>query len=1142
MSVPTTAAVARLGGLLVLGSAAFAGAACAFNDPVLEGPFWTTESDLLTAQLGSSVATAGDVNDDGHSDVIIGIPRAARAIAFLGHGSGLSPNPAWTVEPEPSTAEFGFAVAPAGDVNGDGYSDVIVGAPSALAGDDAVGRAYVYVGSATGLSTTPAWVKDGAQDGESFGVSVSTAGDVNGDGYADVIVGAYLYSGGQSGEGRACLYLGSRFGLASTASWSAESNQAEAHFGYSVSTAGDVNADGFDDVIVGAHRYDGGATDEGRAFVFLGSAAGLSPTPAWVGDLDTAGAHFGSSVSGAGDVNGDGYADIVVGAPNYSRGEALEGAAIAYYGSAAGLSTSAAWIVEPNRAGSSFGRSVATAGDVNGDGYADVCVGSPSYSGGGPAEGRATAYLGGPSGLDLAEVWFSAPDQSQAYFGYSVATSGDVNGDGFSDVIVGCPGFDNPLADEGSAFLFLGSGSEPSAMRQWNVELDQASAAVGTSVACAGDVDGDGTSDVIAGAPNHDNGEPDEGRAFVYLGSPRDGLGAVSAWVAEANQATAHFGASVASAGDVNNDGYGDVIVGAPLYDNGQTDEGRAFVYLGSAGGLVSSPAWWAEPDQAQASYGTSVASAGDVNGDGYCDVIVGAPHFDNGETNEGRAFLYLGTPSGPANSPSWTAESDAGGSLFGSSVGSAGDVNGDGFTDVIIGAPLHSNGQPGEGRAFVYLGSPTGMSATPFWTLESNQANAQLGKAVASAGDLNGDGYSDVIVGAPYYSNGQSSEGKVFLFLGGASALVSYGNIELDQAGALFGSAVGSAGDVNGDGDSDVVIGAPYYANGTTGEGGAFVYLGVGLARLAGSEDVARSPAAPLLPPGAIWGVESGQAAAHTGWAVGTAGDVNGDGFSDVVVATPHFDGGQIDEGRVEAFHGNGGAGTDRLARQRWVEGSRPIALLGASESTNAFRLDLRGRSAAGRARVRLEWEVQPTGVPFDGESVTRSGAFDTGSPATGGAVELSAVPMGLELGAAVHWRARAGSSSPFFPRTPWCSVPGNAANEDDVRTAIIALADVDPTTGPMAQKLAAIFPSPFRRSTTIDYVLDRTTIVRLAVYDVRGREQIVLEEGVRTPGRHRVIWEGRTASGTRLDPGVYFVELHAGGRTQSRKVTLAP
>ena len=129
--------------------------------------------------------------------------------------------------------------------------------------------------------------------------------------------------------------------------------------------------------------------------------------------------------------------------------------------------------------------------------------------------------------------------------------------------------------------------------------------------------------------------------------APRRGSAPTAAWTAESDQANAWLGWSAGTAGDVNGDGYADVIVGAPYYDNGQTDEGRAYVYHGSAAGLSTSAAWTAESDQAGARFGWWVGTAGDVNGDGYADVIVGARTYDNGQIDEGRVFVYHGGAAG---------------------------------------------------------------------------------------------------------------------------------------------------------------------------------------------------------------------------------------------------------------------------------------------------------------------------------------------------------------------------------------------------------------------------------------------------------------------------------------------------------------
>ena len=377
-------------------------------------------------------------------------------------------------------------------------------------------------------------------------------------------------------------------------------------------------------------------------------------------------------------------------------------------------------------------------------------------------------YHGSAAGLSATSDWTAESDQADAFFGYSVGTAGDVNGDGYSDVIVGAWRYDNGETDEGRAFAYHGSAAGLGATAAWTAESDQAGAVFGYSVGTAGDVNGDSYSDVIVGAYAYDNGESDEGRAFVYQGSAT-GLSTTTAWTAESNQAGANFGRSVGTAGDVNGNGYSDVIVGAIGYDNGESDEGRAFVYHGSASGLSTTTAWTAESDQADALFGWSVGTAGDVNGDGYSDVIVGANSYNNGETNEGRAFVYHGSASGLSTTTAWTAEGDQADAHFGFSLGTAGDVNGDGYSDVIVAAYLYDNGETDEGRAFVYHGSATGLSATANWTAESDQAGADFGRSAGTAGDVNGDSYSDVIVGAWKYDNGESDEGRVFVYLGSA-------------------------------------------------------------------------------------------------------------------------------------------------------------------------------------------------------------------------------------------------------------------------------------------------------------------------------------------------------------------------------------
>jgi len=434
------------------------------------------------------------------------------------------------------------------------------------------------------------------------------------------------------------------------------------------------------------------------------------------------------------------------------------------------------WHDEANKTSARFGTSVAPAGDVDGDGYADIIVGARWYTNLQDREGTATLYRGTPFGLTFA-AWTTESNQEFSYYGTSVASAGDVNADGFSDVIVGAPEYDNGVVFGGRAYVYLGSAGGPSVTPIWTVSPGVAGAGLGSSVASAGDVNGDGKDDVIVGAPTYQGTFPDEGKAFVYYGSTT-GVGATAAWSASGGQASSGFGNAVSSAGDVNGDGFDDVIVGAPGYGNGESGEGKVSLFLGSGGGLSATPAWTAEGGQLDAALGTSVAGAGDVNGDGFDDVIVGAPGFDNGEADEGAAFLFLGTASGLETAPAWSAESDQAGARFGISVSSAGDVNGDGLSDLLVGASLYDVTTTNEGRAYLYLGGAGGPTLSPVKVLSGDQASAEYGSSVAGAGDVDGDGAGDLLVGAPRYDNGNSDEGRAYAYEGETTLLPSPGAI----------------------------------------------------------------------------------------------------------------------------------------------------------------------------------------------------------------------------------------------------------------------------------------------------------------------------------------------------------------------------
>lgn len=955
-------------------------------DPISTGIAGTVDwigddANQTGAIFGTSVASAGDVNGDGYSDVIIGAPRydvAGRideGSAFIYHGSatGLSSTPNSSPNSiNQANAFFGNSVASAGDVNGDGYSDVIIGS---YLYDEAPftneGRAFVYHGSASGLVTAPASMPDDCdQAGARFGTSVASAGDVNGDGYSDVIIGAsYFNDGVNTREGRAYVYYGSAAGIsASPDSILDDGNQAQIEFGNSVASAGDINGDGYSDVVIGAWLWDEipSFTNDGKLFVYHGSAAGLSASPNTILDgPNENNANLGISVACAGDVNGDGYSDIIAGATglDYS-GRFDEGAAFIYFGSAGGAaSTPSISLRDANQAYASFGESVASAGDLNGDGYSDVIIGANQYDDTQTNEGVAFIYYGKATGLSASPVAIlDDANQTEAAFGSCVASAGDVNGDGFSDVIIGAYFFtDGAYTNEGRAFVYHGSASGISNTASALVESNQISALMGISVASAGDVNADGYSDVIVGTTQYDGGQTDEGAAFIYHGSAT-GISSIAAVRLESDITGALMGSSVASAGDVNGDGYCDVIAGANGYTNSEAAEGAAFLYHGSAIGINAVAASLVESNQAAAQMGISVASAGDVNADGYSDVIVGAYLYDSGQNNEGVAFVYHGSASGINTTAAANLESNLVNAQLGISVASAGDINGDGYSDVIAGADGYTNGETTEGAFFVYHGSAIGINGTAAAIVESNQTSARLGFSVASAGDVNGDGYSDVIAGAYNYNNGQASEGAAFIYQGTATGISTAATalLECNQIGANLGISVASAGDVNGDGYSDVIVGAYLYDNGQNNEGAAFVYHG---------SATGISTTAAMI-------VESNQISARMGYSVAGAGDINGDGYSDVIVGAPYYDNGHNDEGAAFVYHGNAGGGLQNNLRLYNQDLITPIQRLNITEP-NLFGAGLYAKSPLGRVKGKLVWEVKGQGSAFSGNPITNSSAF---------------------------------------------------------------------------------------------------------------------------------------------------------------------
>jgi hypothetical protein len=429
-------------------------------------------------------------------------------------------SPAWQDDGREQGAEFGFAVAGNGDVNGDGFADILIGAPHATLVNYRAGAAYLYYGGRGGLAQAPTWASGGRQSGESFGGAVAVAGDLNGDGYDDLAVGAYRYKNDVStpDAGAVFVFYGSPGGPLSGAGWLQESNQKNAQFGYAVSGAGDINGDGYDDLLVGARWYDTDWTNTGAAYLYYGGAGGLEAEPAWSFVGEEAGASLGSAVAGGFDANGDGYSDVLVGAPFVDQGQEDEGAVFLFFGSPQGLAAVPDWTAYGNLNFARLGSSVSGIGDVNGDGYDDLAAGAPNAPNPAGGTGLGLVFFGSPTGPGLYPDWSGGLPQSGSGYGQSIKSAGDVNCDGLDDMVIGANLFTNDQAAEGALFIYAGNPSGLGTIPIWMAEGNKAETQFGFATGSAGDINLDGCDDLIAGAPDYRIGTDPVGRAFVFMG------------------------------------------------------------------------------------------------------------------------------------------------------------------------------------------------------------------------------------------------------------------------------------------------------------------------------------------------------------------------------------------------------------------------------------------------------------------------------------------------------------------------------------------------------------------------------------------------------------------------------------------------
>jgi len=469
---------------------------------------------------GRSVSDAGDVNGDGIDDLIIGAHGAdpndtysGRSYLVFGTDDDL-PNPlnlsslnrlnGIVFNGEAADHRAGWSVSGNGDINGDGIEDLIIGAilfdpNGSIVGS---GRSYVVFGSNSGLpnpfdlssiNQLNGFALDGEAEEDGAGWSVSADGDFNGDGINDLIIGAPLADPNGETSGRSYVVFGSNAGLPNPFNLSTlngsngfviNGEAAGNFFGARVGTAGDVNGDGIDDLIIGAYLADFKGVEAGRSYVIFGSTTGL-PTPFNLSTLngsngfvingEAAGDRLGNSVSAAGDFNGDGIDDLVIGAPGLPASSVL-GRTYVVFGSNAGLPNpfdlstlngTNGFAINGEAAGDRLGVSVSAAGDVNGDGFDDLVIGAPVASPNGLISGRTYVVFG--SSVDLPNPFqLGSLDGSNGFVlngeaagdvsGASVSAAGDINGDGIDDLIVGAQGATPNGSDSGRSYVIFGRG------------------------------------------------------------------------------------------------------------------------------------------------------------------------------------------------------------------------------------------------------------------------------------------------------------------------------------------------------------------------------------------------------------------------------------------------------------------------------------------------------------------------------------------------------------------------------------------------------------------------------------------------------------------------------------------------------------
>jgi len=461
----------------------------------------------------------------------------------------------------------------------------------------------------------------------------------------------------------------------------------------------------------------------------------------------------------------------------------------------------------------------------------------------------------------------------------------------------------------------FGDGSEPVSMTvpverpnlgdpAFVVDGPESDFYLGRSLALA-DVNGDGFSDLVVGQPLGETSRPELGSGvlYVFLGSEEGLRGAPDSGVFGRLLRVSELGRQVVGAGDVNGDGFDDLIV---------TSAHEVLLFYGSVEGLSQQSAvelaipHHDDEEGNESELVIEVATAGDVNQDGFDDLLIGLPLEEsrildaNGQGFEivpsaGRVQLHLGASDAGVIAPAWVVEGADPRGLLGASVSGAGDINGDGFDDVLLGAP--GEGGSRQGQVHVFLGSDSGLDTVGGEMLTGTEVNGQFGAAVAGLGDLNGDGFDDVVIGSPGHplSGGGLRSGVVQVLQGSAEGLFGAGVLEAGPGVTGFGGMLVAAGDTNGDTVPDFLV----HGVGHNDLEEVFLFRG--------------SPAnASGVNPGAILVTRQANGSPQNSLSLVSLGDLNGDGLNDIVVGEPWF--GSNQQGQIRVYVGVSSGSSERV------------------------------------------------------------------------------------------------------------------------------------------------------------------------------------------------------------------------------------